>query len=112
LGIDLIVSPQELDEDCSVFAFSAFGYAGRNCDGVEAELSVANAWKNIQTVCERVVSDRYSAKITWKKELQNNFAHGHGKNFGDARANQNKATFEQQEQVREPDCRAAVSVSY
>jgi hypothetical protein len=65
LGIDIYVSPQEIEQDCSVFLLCGFGFAGKNCGSDDAELSVMNAWKRIQNVAEQVVWRLHSTRITW-----------------------------------------------
>jgi len=69
-GIDLYVSPQEIESDgSSVYQFGGFGFVGRN-DDAAVEVNVCNAWADIQKISEKVVANSYSSQIIWLTEEQ------------------------------------------
>lgn len=63
-GIDLSVSPQEVENDRSVFLLVGFGYVGKN-DDAAVEVNVCDTWGQIQRVSEQVVADLCSSQIVW-----------------------------------------------
>lgn len=67
-GIDLYLSPQEIEEDgSSVFQWVAFGYVHAGGDAA-AGATVRDTWQQIQKVSEKVVANFCSSKIVWLTE--------------------------------------------
>jgi len=64
-GIDLFVSPQEVEGDGSAFELVGFGFVSRDDDTPAAEVAVANAWRKIQAASSQVVKTLCSTHITW-----------------------------------------------
>src|SRR5579872_4535730 len=52
VGIDLYVSPREVDEKGCVFMIGGFGYVGKKHDWIAGESKIAEAWEKVKSASE------------------------------------------------------------